>query len=65
MAGSGRQYKLPLNKCAEAESAGSNPLSRVRLIITTVCLRAGLDNDDSTGLVPDWEHLTADRGDEE
>lgn len=45
VAGSGRQRKLLLNNCAEAESAGSNPLSRARLIITTVCLRAGHDND--------------------
>lgn len=35
----------------EAESAGSNPLSGAQLIITTVCLRARPDNDDSTGLV--------------
>lgn len=55
VAGSGRQCKLPLNNCAEAESAGSNPLSRVQLIITTVCLRAGPDNDDRAGFV----HLSA------
>lgn len=51
MAGSGRQSKLPLNNCTEAESAGSNPLSRVQLIITTVCLCGGFDNNDSTGHV--------------
>ena len=45
MAGSRRQRKLPLNNCAEAESAGSNPLSGVQLIITTVCLSAEPDDD--------------------
>lgn len=51
VAGSGRQCKLPLNNCVEAESAGSNPLRGEQLIITTVCLRARPDNDERTGHV--------------
>lgn len=39
LAGCGWQRKLPLNNCAEAEGAGSNPLSGAQLIITTVFSR--------------------------
>lgn len=56
MAGSGRQGELPLNNCAEAESAGSNPLSRAWLIITAVCLCVRPDDDDGSGA------RAADRG---
>lgn len=48
--GVGGNTSFSLNNCEEAESAGSNPLSAAQLIITTVCLNAGPDDEDDCDL---------------
>lgn len=48
--GVGGNTSFSLNNCEEAESAGSNPLSAAQLIITTVGLNAGPDDEDDSDL---------------